>query len=161
MVHVAACQLADRVAAAGIVSGFAADPQAGCRPSRPMPVIAFLTGPDLGGELLPIPDWLLERLMNVRLEQAAPLPPSPQAWAEAWAERDACEGPVTSETLAPGVTRERYTGCAQEAEVVLVSVPAMGHAWPGGPALPGLGENTDAVDATRLMWEFFSRHPRR
>jgi poly(3-hydroxybutyrate) depolymerase len=93
-----------------------------------MPVIAFLTGRDLGGELLPIPDWLLDRLMNVRLGRAALPPPSPQAWAEAWAERNGCERPVVSETLARGVTQERFNGCSQGAEVVLVSVPAMGHA---------------------------------
>ena len=161
MVHAAACQLADRVAAAGIVSGFAADPAGGCHPSQPMPVIAFLTGPDLGGELLPIPDWLLDRLMNVRLERAAPPPSSPRAWAEAWAQRNGCDSTAVSETLARAATQARFTGCAQEAEVVLVSVPAMGHAWPGGPALPGLGENTDAVDATKLMWEFFGRHLRK
>jgi poly(3-hydroxybutyrate) depolymerase len=123
-----------------------------------MPLMAFLTGPDLGGELLPIPDWLLDRLMNVRLERAAQPPPSPRAWAEAWAERNGCQGPVVSETLARGVAQERFTGCLQEAEVVLVSVPAMGHAWPGGPARPGLSESPAAVDATRLMWEFFVEH---
>ena len=119
-----------------------------------MPVIVFLTGHDLGGELMPIPDWLLDRLMNVRLGRAALPPPSPQAWAE----RNGGERPVVSETLARGVSPESFNGCSQGAEVVLVSVPAMGHAGPGGLALPGLGEPTDAVDATRWMCAFFVEH---
>lgn len=159
MTHHAACLLADRVAAVGLVSGLAADPPAGCRPGRPVPVLAFVSGSDLRVEPLPVPDWLLDRILNLRLDQAAPGPSSPLAWAEAWAQRDGCRAPPTTSLLVPGVTRLHFGRCEQEAEVILVSIPEMGHAWPGGPALPGLGANTDAVDATQMMWDFFARHP--
>jgi len=42
------------------------------------------------------------------------------------------------------------------------SHPNGGHTWPGGIPLPEAitGPTSDAIDATRVMWEFFTRHAR-
>ncbi len=40
--------------------------------------------------------------------------------------------------------------------VVLYTVLGGGHTWPGGRTRPAIfGKNTDAINATRLIWEFF------
>ncbi len=49
-------------------------------------------------------------------------------------------------------------------EVILVTVQGLGHYWPGGTSrLPRwiAGPNSDALDATSLIWEFFARHQRK
>jgi polyhydroxybutyrate depolymerase len=160
MTHLLACAQADRIAAVGMVSGLDADPVQGCHPIRPMPVMAFVSPMDRQSLLPAIPTWLTDIVFNVSLEAALPGPESPEVWAAGWAERNGCMQPALTETLASEITAQRYAGCAQSAEVVLVSVAGMGHAWPGGPSLPVLGETTTDIDATLMLWEFFVRHPR-
>ena len=47
------------------------------------------------------------------------------------------------------------------ADVVLYTVAGGGHTWPGGHPLPAFitGPTTDDIDATRVIWEFFRKHP--
>jgi polyhydroxybutyrate depolymerase len=60
------------------------------------------------------------------------------------------------------VTRVEYTGCAGNASVVLYTIQGGGHTWPGGKALPEwfVGRTAQSIDATSLMWAFFTAHPR-
>jgi len=159
MTHLLACALADRIAAVGIVEGMGADGPQGCHPVRPVPVMSFFSVTDPMARPLAIPDWLTDIVFNVSVDAAAPGPASPQAWAAGWAERNGCRRPALTESLSAGITQLRYTGCARDAEVVLISIPGMGHAWPGGPSLPMMGKTTTDIDATRMLWEFFARHP--
>jgi len=160
MTHLMACALADRIAAVGLVSGLDADPVQGCHPVRPMPIMAFVSPLDRQPELLAVPTGLTDLVANVAVEAALPAPESLEAWTASWAERNGCVPPALTETLAAGITVQRYAACAESAEVILISVPNMGHAWPGGPSPPVLGETTTETDATRMLWEFFARHPR-
>jgi polyhydroxybutyrate depolymerase len=159
MTHLLACALADRIAAVGIVEGLGADGPQGCHPVRPVPVMGYFSAIDPRARPLGIPDWLTDIAFNVSIEAAAAGPASPEAWAADRAKRNACRQPALSEPLPAGITQQRYTSWAQDAEVILVSIPGMGHAWPGGPSLPFLGESTAAIDAARLLWEFFAQHP--
>jgi polyhydroxybutyrate depolymerase len=69
---------------------------------------------------------------------------------------DGCAAPVTS-TAGP-VTRV-VAGCPDGRAVELVTVDGAGHQWPGaGPKLAG-DPPSAALDATRELWAFFSRHP--
>jgi polyhydroxybutyrate depolymerase len=65
--------------------------------------------------------------------------------------------------VAADVTRRTYTSCADDAAVVLYTVQGGGHTWPGGKPLPEwfVGRTTYSIDATSLMWAFFSAHPLR
>jgi polyhydroxybutyrate depolymerase len=61
-------------------------------------------------------------------------------------------------------TRITYAPCKRDVEVVLWKLTGSGHVWPGTPIdVSGtprgavLGESTKIVDASELMWEFFSR----
>ncbi len=159
MVHRIACQLADEVAAVGIVDGFDAGMLDECAPPRPIPVMAFFgTANPLAGATYPA--WFL-RLMNVSTDPEPPLPADAiELWLEGWAERNGCllePEPLPASGNASGV---HYGGCRNEADVVLVWVEGQGHAWPGGPALPFLGDSVSDVNASESLWAFFREHPR-
>jgi polyhydroxybutyrate depolymerase len=57
--------------------------------------------------------------------------------------------------------RRTYTNCADDAAVVLYTIQGGGHTWPGGKPLPEwfVGRTSHTIDATSLMWGFFSDHP--
>jgi len=39
------------------------------------------------------------------------------------------------------------------------AIEGRGHAWPGGPALPLLGDSVSNINASEALWEFFRQHP--
>ena len=57
--------------------------------------------------------------------------------------------------FAPHVRATRFSGCA--ADVVLYTIQGGGHEWPRA-SLDG-GDPAREVDASRLTWRFFARHP--
>jgi polyhydroxybutyrate depolymerase len=59
-------------------------------------------------------------------------------------------------------TRFATPGGPDDVEVIWYTVGDGGHTWPGGIPLPEVitGPTSDAIDATRVMWEFFTRHAR-
>lgn len=76
-----------------------------------------------------------------------------------WVERNRCHpAPKTQER--GEVRYEAYAGCAAGSAVDLYTVVGGGHAWPGskGPAWRGGDEPSSAMDATRMIWEFFAAH---
>jgi len=138
-----ACEASDVFAAVGGVAGAYAS-FGDCVPARPMPFIAFHGTDD---RIVPYEGWNLM------------LPPI-QEWALGWAGRNGCD--LTPETLPPTgeVTGIRYTGCEQDAEVVLFTADGGGHTWPGSesPFSFLLGRTTQDINASAEMWAFFSRH---
>ena len=61
-----------------------------------------------------------------------------------------------------------YTGCPEGVEVTACTVEDGGHVWFGNPtcgtgvdaACAIVGNNTDSINNTDVVWEFFSRHAR-
>lgn len=138
-VHRLGCEMADRFAAIAPVSGAYLLPEP-CRPTRPLPVLAFHgTGDRIvpydgaGKALLPIPTW-----------------------AAGWAARDGCVGAPQVFFDQGGVLGERWLDCDEHAEVVLYTIDGGGHTWPGALALPG----ANTIDASAIIWDFFVSHPR-
>jgi polyhydroxybutyrate depolymerase len=89
-------------------------------------------------------------------------PPVPDLIAS-WRAVDGC-GPPTATTADP-VTVETAT-CPSGRAVELVSVAGAGHQWPGAQPNPrgdllGLDPPSNALDATKVIWDFFEAHPRR
>ena len=142
------CALSDRIAAIGGVAGAYAYPLDECQPLRPVPMIAFhgtadpivpyLGGPARGTEprLPVIPDWM-----------------------EARAALNGCDATPIALPSSGEASGIRYTGCAEGADVVFYTIAGGGHSWPGGEPLPEwiTGPTSQDIDATRVMWEFFSR----
>jgi polyhydroxybutyrate depolymerase len=61
------------------------------------------------------------------------------------------------------VMQTQYGSCKDNAQVMLLAVEGGGHAWPGAPERPKIarivGRTSRDIDASEMIWEFFSRHP--
>lgn len=153
------CMLSDRIAAVGMVAAAQTLPWRWCvsgrreagggkrETERPVPVISFHGTADPvvpynGGS-----SWISSR----------PFPNVPK-WTETWARRNQCALDPIDSVVAADVVRRSYLDCADGAAVVLYTIRGGGHTWPGGMELPEwfVGRTTRSVDATRLMWEFFT-----
>ena len=158
MAHRIACRMADEIAAVGIVDGIDGGMLDECFPSRPMPVMGFFgTANPLAGVSYPV--WF-QYLVNVRLEEGPPLPANViDLWLKQWADRNGCHQPAHPLPATTKTTGIRYEGCQNAADVVLYRVEGQGHAWPGGPALPLLGDSVSDINASEVMWTFFQQHP--
>jgi polyhydroxybutyrate depolymerase len=168
-----ACVYAGRIAAMAPVAGI--QNPAGCRPSRPVPVVAFHGTADpfvpyLGGVgpaslKLPAPDGSHRTLGQILGKKATTLkgPTIPDNTA-AWAKRNGCASGPTKRNVAPRVTLIAYS-CPKGDAVELYRVTGGGHAWPGSPVsktiAPVVGYTTMAISADQIMWAFFVAHPLR
>ncbi len=144
------CTLSNRIAAVGMVAAAQTLPWRWCTDERPVPMIAFhgTADPDIpynGGS-----SWISPRPF-----------PNVRGWAAKWAGRNRCDPTPVESSVAADVTRRAYGGCANGAVVELYTVRGGGHTWPGGKPLPEwfVGRTTGSIDATSLMWAFFSEHP--
>ncbi len=79
---------------------------------------------------------------------------------EKWQQRLGCQ-PGAPEWIDPEETVHRFVApCADGSEVASYTVLSMGHQWPGGADVDGLGRRDRAINAVDLMWDFFLRHRR-
>jgi polyhydroxybutyrate depolymerase len=149
MTFMLSCALADRIAAFGMVATPIV-PWEWCQDPQPVPMLAFhgtadRFAPYTGGE---------------NFLTSAPLPDM-MTWFSRWGERNRCgDGPVNT-ALAPDVNLREYRDCAEGVATRFYTLHGGGHIWPGGLKLPefGTGPYTDAIDATREMWDHFQRNP--
>jgi polyhydroxybutyrate depolymerase len=152
-----ACDAADAVAAIGSAAGAVVD-MAACDPSRPVPAMAFHGTADW---IVPYEGGLI-RVLPLRYVAGIFRAPSYFVGAEEWVDTlaglNGCD--PTPEMLPPqgDVQGRRYTGCDQEADVILYTIEDGGHQWPGGGTIHGAGKNTTLIDATEEMWQFFQRY---
>jgi polyhydroxybutyrate depolymerase len=86
--------------------------------------------------------------------------------ANLFARVDGCAGePVVAaepDTVTDGtrVRRSSSPGCRDGRDVVLFTIEGGGHTWPGGPPVGrSVGRVSRDLDATRVMLDFFDRHP--
>ena len=145
-----ACELSDRIAAIGGVAGAYRQPREDCQPARPVPVIAF-HGLD---------DQIVLYLGGASSRDNQFVFPSIEDWAANWAEINACAKPPDKTQITAEIDRTSFTGCEENADVILYSIEGAGHTWPGGEKLPVwiAGYTNQDINATALMWEFFSKY---
>lgn len=151
-----ACELADRIRAIGPVAGV--EMAADCAPPRPVPVMHVHGSADAN---VPFDGGLGCGPAGV------PFPSVPQTIA-GWAARDGCRGSPTVARVEGDGTCERQGTCAPATDLQLCVIDGGGHVWPGGtpPVSPGFGScpfgyQTQTFSATRVLWDFFARHPPR
>ena len=147
------CTLSNRIAAVGMVGAAQTLPWRWCEAreaGRPVPVISFHGTADPAVPYNGGPSWI----------SARPFPNVP-GWSANWAKRNHCDEKPVDSIVASDVTRREYTGCADNAAVVLYTIRGGGHTWPGGAPLPEwfVGRTTRSINATSLMWTFFAEHP--
>jgi polyhydroxybutyrate depolymerase len=151
------CDAADAVAAIGSVAGAVVN-MAACKPSRPVPAMAFHGTADW---VVPYDGGVI-RVLPLRYGAELTQAPSHFVGAEAWvatlAGLNGCD--PTAEILPPqgDVRGRRYAGCDQDAETILYTIEDGGHQWPGGTTIPGAGKNSKHIDATEEMWRFFQTY---
>jgi polyhydroxybutyrate depolymerase len=100
-----ACELADRIAAIGTISG-AYQRSGQCSPSRPVPVFAIHGTADSIVPYEGIPEW-----------------------AAAWAERNGCDPEPVDIPHNVLIGEERWSNCSEGAEVILYTIQDLGHDW--------------------------------
>jgi len=156
-----ACELADKVAAVGIVSAsLSANAAGACAPAKPVSVAIFQGTEDplvpyRGGE------------MGKNTAGGAIL--SHEQTVKKFAQLDHCPEKPQLERIpdnkGDGTTVEitRYSDCSQGTEVRGYTIEGGGHAWPGGVAyFPEaiIGKTSLNLDASETIWEFFAAHSR-
>ena len=146
---IVACDPANRIAAVGLVAA-----EYLLRPCHgPVPVLAFHGTAD---PVVPYASGATGRSVP-----GVPVVGAVQN-LEAWARLDGCRPQPIVTTPATAITRRSWSGCAAGSSVVPYSITGGGHTWPGSPVVlsaAALGPTTEAIDATRLMLEFFASHP--
>ncbi|MFI0982904.1 alpha/beta hydrolase family esterase [Streptomyces sp. NPDC021093] len=80
------------------------------------------------------------------------------AGIKSWQERLSCK-PAPPQKLKNAITRTAAQ-CKNGTDVVVYSLPEMGHAWPGATT-GSMGDAEAGVNATDLLWDFFAAHPKR
>ena len=144
------CELADRIAAVGGVSGAYLLAWNDCNPIRPVPFIIF------HGTADPIVPFEGGRSSAFNYSF-----PSIQDWVRALAKHNGCAETPAALPASGEVSGVSYSQCSHNADVVFYTIRGGGHAWPGGPAMPPaiVGHTTQDINATRVIWEFFKLHP--
>ncbi|MGA7400585.1 MAG: PHB depolymerase family esterase [Candidatus Sulfotelmatobacter sp.] len=147
------CNMADRVAAVAAV-GAALPKTMICLPSRAVPAL-FMNGtddpivPDNGGTYKPGQFHVL----------------SAEDSAKAWAKFDRCSEKPAQDKIPPaqkgGKETKTYTysGCQDNAQVILYSVKGGGSTWPGGEQYMSekeIGKTSGAIEANETIWSFLA-----
>lgn len=135
-VHRLACELADRIAAIGPVSGTPMVKT--CTPSRPISLLHM--------------HGTADKIVGYNGGGTGTFPKVSDVIAD-WASRDSCTG-MPVETYKNGnVTCNTYETCAAMSEVGLCTIEGGEHAWPGAA-----GATMD-IKATPTILDFFAKHP--
>lgn len=152
MVYRLACELSDKIAAIAPVAGAMNVPT--CLAMRPVSVIAFHGTEDK--YVLYNGGWPLKYHDRHERKDA-----SVASAMDYWVMRDAC-APRPQE-MERGLARfKTWSPCVEGTEVALVTITGGGHAWPGSTATNlWTDKSLGGISATREMWGFFERHPKK
>ena len=155
--HRLACDLSPRIAAIAPVAGV--NETMACTPARPVPVLMIH-----GRDDKHVP-W--EGGMGCGIA-GVPFTSVPDTLS-GWLQRNGCPAAAPTLVLEQGDGRcERQGGCTPESDVVLCTITAGGHSWPGGAPggfdLPacvraGDGGQSRTFIASEQMWSFFKTRP--
>jgi polyhydroxybutyrate depolymerase len=160
-----ACERADRIAAIAPIAGVL-HPE-GCRPGRPVPVMA------VHGTADPILHFnggvgSLDGLMSGAIDpsSAGDRPADLDgdgypANVRRWAEHNGCEPEPTDTRPVPGVVLRSYD-CPDGASVRFYVVEGGGHSWPGSEFSQAIasivGTTNMDLRTSELLWDFVSRY---
>jgi polyhydroxybutyrate depolymerase len=138
-----ACDLANRIAAIGPVSGAYQD-AARCSPSRPVAVVSMHGTSDsvifyngFSSDGMP---------PGAYFTVGTPIP----QWASAWAERNGCSARSSVVFQKGPVSGQQWGDCRSGADVLFYTIDGAEHNWPAP---------TTDFDAAQIIWDFFVQHP--
>ncbi len=142
-----ACTMSNRIAAVAPVAGVAMPTP--CRPSRPVPILAFHGTAD---PILPFNGGVVGTTPPPINLHGNGYPANVQAWAM----KDGCNSDSSDAQVAPHVILRAYR-CPPGVSVEFYIVLGGGHAWPGSQFSALSGPSTFEINATKLIWNFFRR----
>lgn len=150
----AALALSPRLAGVAVVSGamFGGEPP----PRAPVPVLIMHGVKD---EVVPYGGGQSPMRLVAR-SQSRPFQPVERT-VDFWRTADGCED-EPDVRVDGDVTVRTWSQCRDGSEVVFYRLESAGHSWPGPVPAPGGLERAryEAVDATEVIWRFFSAHRR-
>jgi len=148
MSHMMACALSDRFAAVAPVSG---ELSMDCAPGNPVSVLIIHGTADRN---LPYDGGVGPKALDPHAVRSV------RYALDTWVRLDRCPAtPVVDST--PTLVHRTFARCADDTSVELYTIIGGGHSWPGGNRLSRmLDAPSKALDASRVIWEFFANHPR-
>jgi polyhydroxybutyrate depolymerase len=149
------CELSDSFAAiASVVGPLPAPLVRRCASGRPISVLGIFGTDD------PVIPW---EGGQVRAGDRGPIL-GVEATIDFWVKRNGCQRSGTSDVLptrvddGTKVTRTIYSECLGKREVVFYRIDGGGHAWPPMQSRHRkAGKSSKNLDATEIIWTFFSR----
>ncbi len=139
---------------AGIATVMGLNTSEGAQPTKALPTLMLIGTHD---PLNPIEGG--ERQLPWGKSTVPPISHGIQAWSQSLN----CKSPAVQERDDDQVTIERFNQCRDGASYTIWYLKGQGHAWPGGQdsGLPEsvMGPNITRVNATDLIWQFFSSLP--
>jgi polyhydroxybutyrate depolymerase len=160
--HYLAARLSSRIAAIAPVVGGIADPfYQNFNPEQPVSVLI------LQGTADPLTPYEGGGIAGGRRGKIIPTTEAVRKWNA----NNGCTGEPHTGTLPDKdptdgctVKTSSWSGCRNETAVTLYTLRGAGHTWPGGAQyLPQriVGKVCRDVEATEVIWQFFSTHPKR
>jgi polyhydroxybutyrate depolymerase len=156
-----ACDLSNKIAAVAIVAAsISTKLSAACQPAKPVSVLIFQGTDD---PLVPFAGGALGH----NGERGLVL--SHELTLRRWAALDHCVTSPSTQHIADAagdgtpIDLQAYSDCAGGSEVLGYTVQKGGHTWPGGMQyVPEVvvGKTTRNLDASEVLWDFFSHHTR-
>ena len=139
---------------AGIATVMGLNTSEGAQPTKALPTLMLIGTHD---PLNPIEGG--ERQLPWGKSTVPPISHGIQAWSQSLN----CKSPAVQERDDDQVTIERFNQCRDGASYTIWYLKGQGHAWPSGQdsGLPEsvMGPNITRVNATDLIWQFFSSLP--
>jgi polyhydroxybutyrate depolymerase len=157
--HVAAriCTDLARVYATGFSGGARMTSLLGCKLGARIAAIAPVSGlrlPGTGCSGRAVPVLTFHGLADPQNTYQGHAPDRGEEWLESvpealagWARHDSCKGDAILDDAPGPLSAMRYEGCADGAEVRMIRIDGLGHAW-----------TRKEVDTTVVMWQFFKGH---
>ncbi len=137
-----ACVLSDQIAAFATVAGGFYHIPGGCNISHPVPLLEI----------------------HGQTDQFAPYNGNPymgmsavQAYLNFWLNRDKCKPANKVIFQKADVTGLEWPQCANGTIIEQYRISDGGHTWPGSNPTLGIGYNSHVIDASGVIWNFFSQ----
>jgi polyhydroxybutyrate depolymerase len=142
MAYRIACALSNQIAAFATVAGAFYRIPGGCNPSRPIPVL------EIHGQA----DQFAPYNGNSTVGMA-----SVQTYLNFWIAHDQCKPSSKVIFQKDDVTALEWSHCTNGAIIQHYRISDGGHVWPGSNPTLGIGYNSHTIDASVVIWNFFSQ----